>query len=204
MIRRAAASAIACVLLLGMPARDAGAQTIPVPGCPPDSGIDARLAQAPVVFTGLVEAVTDDGREAYVKVIRVWKGGPLPQRVQVRGTVATQSKVVTALDRLYAKERAYLFGPTTGQSPRFVENQCSLTTPLTAELSAKAPPDGGAPPSANPGVDLPAAENGKFLPLLIGGVAAVLLVALFVLARRAQRRLREEATHGEADADPES
>ena len=189
--------AIAFLLSVALPIGPASAQ-VPIPGCPADPGIDARLAAAPVLFTGVVKAVEDRGREAYVDVIRVWKGGPLPKRIEIRGTIATQSKVVTALDRLYAKDRAYLFGPTSGESPHFKENQCSLTRPLTAELSAKAPPDGGTLPSANPGVDLPAGDKGKFLPLVIGLVAAVALVALFVLARRAQRRLRDDT----ADAEP--
>ena len=192
MIRRAAVAAIACLAFLAMPGRRCRGADGSGPRLPARLGHRRPAGPgASVVFTGVVEAVTDHGREAYVKVIGVWKGGPLPQRVQVRGTIATQSKVVTALDRLYAKDRAYLFGPTAGQSPRFVENQCSLTRPLTAELSAKAPADGGASPSANPGVDLPAAETrASSFRCVIGGVAAVVLVALFVLARRAQRRLR--------------
>lgn len=152
-------------------------------GCPPDLGIDAGIEAAPTVFTGTVRALGNNGRQATVEVIRVWKGGTLPRRVEVQGTIATQDKVVTALDRLYARDRTYLFLPTAGGTPRFRENRCSTTRELTAELAAKAPADGGAVPQGD-GVPLPDKGLGKLLPLMIGVPAFVVLGSLLVLARR--------------------
>lgn len=156
-------------------------------GCAPDLGIDAGIAAAPTVFTGTVRVVGNNGRQATVEVIRVWKGGPLPRRVEVQGTVATQAKVVTALDRLYARERTYLFLPSAGGSPRFRENRCSATRELTAELAAKGPADGGGIPQGQ-GVPLSDRGLGRYLPLLIGVPAFLALGTLLVLARRRTSR----------------
>lgn len=158
-------------------------------GCPPDTGIDARIEAAPTVFTGTVKAVGNKGRTATVDVIRVWKGGTLPKRVQVSGTIATQAKVVTALDRLYARDATYLFLPTSGSSPRFIENRCSATRALTSDLAAKAPGDGGTAPVGE-GVSLPRAGLGKFAPLMVAVPAFLLLALLQVGARRRSRRGR--------------
>ena len=156
-------------------------------GCPPDLGIDAGIAAAPTVFTGTVRALGNKGRQATVEVIRVWKGGNLPRRVEVQGTIATQDKVVTALDRLYARDRTYLFLPTAGVSPRFRENRCSTTRELTAELAAKSPADGGAVPEGE-GVPLSDKGLGRFLPLMIGVPTFVVLLTLLALARRRTAR----------------
>ena len=158
-------------------------------GCPPDAGIEARIEAAPTVFTGTVRVLGNKGRTATVDVIRVWKGGTLPKRVQVSGTIATQAKVVTALDRLYARDATYLFLPTSGSSPRFIENRCSATRPLTSELAAKAPGDGGTAPVGQ-GVPLPRAGLGKFAPLMVAVPAFLLLALLQVGARRKARRRR--------------
>jgi hypothetical protein len=158
-------------------------------GCAPDADIETRIEQAPTVFTGTVRALGNKGRTATVDVIRVWKGGTLPRRVQVTGTIATQSKVITALDRLYARERTYLFLPTAGSSPRFAENRCSATRALTAELSARAPEGGGAAPVGE-GVPLPDDGLKKAAPLLVAGPAILVLAGLLVLARRKSVRLR--------------
>ena len=176
--------AVAALSLAGAPA---GAQT--ELGCAPEVGIDARIEQAPTVFTGTVRALGNQGRTATVDVIRVWKGTSLPRRVQVTGTIATQSKVVTALDRLYARDRTYLFLPTAGSSPRFAENRCSATRSLTAELSAKAPAGGGNAPVGE-GVPLPDDGLKKVAPLLVVGPAIVVLAGLLLLARRKSTRRR--------------
>lgn len=185
--RRAAAAAVAAALFAaGATAGPAAGQT--ELGCPPDRGIDAAIEQAPTVFVGTVRALGNRGRTATVDVLRVWKGGPVPKRVEVHGTVATQSKVVTALDRLYARDRTYLFVPTSGGAPRYRENRCSATRQLTAELSAKAP-DGGVPPQGE-GVALPGAGYGKLAPLIVVAPAIAVLAALLVLARRKSKRDR--------------
>lgn len=158
-------------------------------GCPPDVGIDARIEEAPTVFTGTVRALGNKGRTATVDVIRVWKGGTLPERVEVQGTIATQAKVVTALDRLYARERTYLFLPTAGGPPRFRENRCSATRELTADLAAKGPTDGGKAPQGQ-GVPLPGVGLGQFVPLMIGVPAFVVLGGLLIAARRKTKRSR--------------
>jgi len=179
-------TAAATVALLAVTATGA-AQAQTDLGCPPDLGIDAGIVAAPTVFTGTVRVLGNKGRQATVEVIRVWKGGPLPRQVEVQGTIATQDKVVTALDRLYARERTYLFLPTAGGSPRFRENRCSPTRALTTELAAKAPADGGAFPKGD-GVPLPDKGLGRFLPLMIGVPTFLVLFTLLALARRRTSR----------------
>jgi len=160
-------------------------------GCPPDPGIEARLVEAPTVFTGIVRALGNQDRTATIDIIRVWKGGPLPKRVRVTGTIATQSKVVTVLDRLYSRDSTYLFLPTTGTSPRFVENRCSSTRILTSELAAKAPLDGGSVPVGE-GVGLPRAGIGKFVPLMVALPALLVVGGLLAAARRQTARRRRQ------------
>lgn len=189
MMRRPVRAAVALALLVGGQAAPVAAQT--ELGCPPDVGIGARIDEAPtVVFTGTVRAVQNKGRTATVDVIRVWKGGTLPERVQVTGTIATQSKVVTALDRLYARERTYLFLPSSGVTPRFAENRCSATRTLDARLSAEVAakvPDGGTAP-VGAGVPLPRGGLGKFVPLMVVLPALVVLAGLVLGARRRTKR----------------
>ncbi len=158
-------------------------------GCAPDIGIEAVIQQSPTVFTGTVRALDSSGRRATVEIIRVWKGGPLPRRVEVQGTIATQNKVKTVLDRLYARNRTYLFLPTAGVSPRFRENRCSATRELTTALAAKAPADGGSAP-LGAGVPLPHDDLARFAPLLIGVPAFVVLGGLLAAARLRGRRPR--------------
>jgi len=188
----AAASVLALGVLCGLPP-PAAAQT--ELGCPPDAGIEERIREAGTVFVGTVEALGNQGRTATVEVIRVWKGGVLPRRVQVTGTIATQSKVVTALDRLYARDRTYLFLPSSGTSPRFTENRCSGTRALTSELAALAPSGGGTPPVGD-GVPLPDAGVGRFVPLMVAIPAALVLAGLLVAARRQSLRARRPAAAG--------
>jgi hypothetical protein len=177
---------MAAVVLLGLvPAGPAGAQA--ELGCSPDPGIEARIAEAPTVFTGTVRVVENEGRTATVDVIRVWRGQDLPKRVEVRGTIATQSKVITALDRLYAVDRTYLFLPTAGASPRFVENRCSATRALDARLAALAPSEGGRAPVGE-GVPLPSKGIGRLVPLMIVLPALVVLGGLLLAARRQTKR----------------
>lgn len=175
------------VAAVGTPAGPAAAQA--ELGCAPEVPIEVRIEQAPTVFTGTVRALGNQGRTATVDVIRVWKGGTLPKRVQVTGTIATQAKVVTALDRLYAVDRTYLFLPTAGSPPRFAENRCSATRALTADLSAKAPEGGGAAPVGE-GVPLPDEGIGKFVPLMVAVPALLVLAGLLLAARRKGMRRR--------------
>jgi hypothetical protein len=175
------------LLLAVVPASSADAQ--PAPGCPPPPPIEESVRTAPVVFVGTISSLRDEGREATVDVVRVWRGGPLPPKVQVRGTVATQSKVHTALDRIYAQGATYLFLPTAGTRPSFIENQCSSTSVLSSELAALQPSGGGDLPS---GISDSTATGGgagydRWLPLAIGGVAFVGLGTLLLMARRRAR-----------------
>jgi hypothetical protein len=190
---RALAALFALALAtVAVPAAPAGAQA--ELGCAPDIGIDARIAEAPTVFTGTVKALGNKGRTATVDVIRVWKGGTLPKRVQVTGTIATQAKVVTALDRLYAEGTTYLFVPPAGTNPRFIENRCSATRQLTPELAAKEPGGGSAP--VGEGVPLPQAGLGKLVPLMIVIPALLVLAGLLLAARRKARRIPSAAAPG--------
>jgi len=192
------AGCAAIVIVIVVSAWPAAAGTIPKSGnpgaqvelgCPPDPGIQARIDEAATVFTGTVAAVGNQGRTATVNVIRVWKGGTLPRRVQVTGTIATQSKVITALDRLYARDRTYLFLPTAGTNPRFIENRCSATRILDAGLSALEPAGTGSEP-LGAGVSLPRAGIGKFVPLIVAVPALAVVGGLLFAARRQTTRTR--------------
>ena len=185
MCRAAAAVAVAA---LGVTA-PASAQVLP--GCADEGSIATRVAVAPVAFIGTVAALSDKGRVATVDVLKVWKGGPLPRRVEVRGTIATQSKVVTALDRLYASHRTYLFVPSAGVTPHFVENQCSATRAISSEVTALGPADGGQQPTSASGVSLPGNGLAKLAPLAIGA-AGFLLIGAF-LTRQILRDRRRRA-----------
>ena len=190
--RLAAAAVSAGVLLSGLGGTGAPAGAQAELGCPPDVGIEARIDEVPTAFTGTVRVLGNKGRTATVDVIRVWKGGPLPQRVQVTGTIATQAKVVTALDRLYARNRTYLFLPTAGSAPRFAENRCSATRTLdagvSAQLAAKVP-DGGTAPVGE-GVPLPTRGLAKLVPLMVAVPAFLVLAGLLLAARRKSKRGR--------------
>jgi hypothetical protein len=157
------------------------------PGCPEALPIRDAVAAAPIAFLGTVTDVKDEDRLATVEVIRIWRGAPLPPKVEVRGTVATQAKVHTALDRSYAKGATYLFLPTSGRKPHLVENQCSATTLLTGELAALQPPGGGELPSGVSDVSPTRTDYARLLPLAIGGVAFVGLGTALLLARRRTR-----------------
>jgi hypothetical protein len=186
----AAAAVLGGLGSLGGVVQPAGAQT--ELGCPPEVSIEARIDEAPTAFTGTVRALGNNKRTATVDVIRVWKGGPLPHRVQVTGTLATQAKVVTALDRPYASNRTYLFLPTAGSSPRFAENRCSATRTLDARLSAQLAakvPDGGTAPVGE-GVPLPSRGLGKLVPLMVAVPALLVLAGLLLAARRKSKRDR--------------
>ena len=177
----AALSLGAALAVIGAEARPAAAQVDL--GCPPPAEIGDAIDQVASVFTGTVRTLGNQGRTATVEVIRVWKGASVPKRVEVQGTIATQAKVSTALDRLYARDRTYLFLPTAGGSPRFRENRCSATRLLTAELAAVAPAGGGEAPQGE-GVAIPGGGLGRFAPLMLGLPGFFGLGALLLLARR--------------------
>jgi hypothetical protein len=158
-----------------------------VAGCPEKPPLREQVATAPVAFIGTVADLKDEDRLATVDVIRIWRGGPLPPKVEVRGTVATQSKVHTALDRTYAKGATYLFLPTSGSVPHLIENACAGTTVLTGEIAALQPAGGGSLPSGVSDVTPTRTDYGKLLPLAIGGVAFVALGTALLLARRRTR-----------------
>lgn len=179
-------AAAAFAVLATVPAPPAGAQEDF--GCAPPPSMAEVVTTAPVVFTGTVEEVRDGGREATVSIIRIWRGAPLPPKVQVRGTVATQSKVQTAHDRSYAQGATYLFVPTSGTRPHFVEDSCSPTALLDGTLAALQPRDGGSLPSGASQLSRSPTDPTKVLPLAIGAVAFVGLGSLLLRARRAGRR----------------
>lgn len=181
-----AALAIGIALLVAGPGAGLAAAQAEL-GCVPPPTITDAIEQVPTVFTGTVRALGNQGRTATVDVIRVWKGATVPKRVEVQGTIATQAKVLTALDRLYARDRTYLFLPTAGGSPRFRENRCSATRLLTADLAATAPEGGGTVPQGV-GVALPGGGLGRFVPLMLGVPGFIVLGGLLLGARRRTKR----------------
>jgi hypothetical protein len=196
-VTRAAAllTAVASALVLVVATTPARAQGLP--GCAAREPVSAVVAAAPIAFIGTVAALADEDREATVDVIRVWRGGPLPKVVHVRGNVATQAKVHTALDRTYAKGATYLFLPTAGRSPAFAETACSSTATLTTELAALAPQGGGDPPVGAVASAPSTRSATRFLPVAIGGAFFVGLCGLLLAARRRSRQL-----HAPADQRP--
>lgn len=112
------------------------------------------LAASSVVFTGTVLSVEGGDRIAQVLVDEVWKGGPLPAQVEVRGGPG-DPQAITSVDRSFARGDKYLFVPINDESP-FQDNACTATREYSPELEDSRPldasmPNGGAPLPAEPG-----------------------------------------------------
>ncbi|MEX0789907.1 MAG: hypothetical protein WD178_03945 [Actinomycetota bacterium] len=97
------------------------------------------LAASSVAFTGTVVAVAGGDRIATVLVDEVWKGGPLPEQVEVRGGPGDPQSI-TSVDRSFARGDKYLFVPIN-QTPPFQDNACTATREYSPELEATRPLD---------------------------------------------------------------
>ncbi|MEK6719067.1 MAG: hypothetical protein AABZ33_00195 [Chloroflexota bacterium] len=145
---------------------------VPVPAalasCVEPRPLEQVIAGSEVVIVGTVTALANDGRWASVSVEEVWKGGPLPAIVEVRG--GPEPGTASSVDRTFAQGR-YLF-TLFRDGAILSDNSCSGTTAWVDDLGAFRPADWAGPDQAEAdtpsGVDL-----GFLLPIL--GVAIVAL-----------------------------
>lgn len=168
------------ILAIDRPAAAPGGPDPSIVGCAPTS-----LASALTVFTGRVVSVTNESRTATVSVDRVHRGGPVSARVEVRGTRAESSGIVSAIDRTYAVGAEYVFAPQYGGDPRFEETACSPTRPRSADTDAAYPPSAGREPA--PG-GASTTDGRATLPLVLGVAGGVALLAVLVFGPRRLRR----------------
>ena len=80
--------------------------------CVPALPLEARLADAPVVFVGTVLSTTNRDRVAQVRVEEIWKGPDPSDQIDVLGSrVGPQENGVTSVDRTFRVGVRYLFVP---------------------------------------------------------------------------------------------
>jgi hypothetical protein len=165
--RLSAAAAIGVALGL-MPGPAAGSCVMLQP-------FEDHLAQAEVVFVGMVTALTDEDRTAAVQVEEIWTGQEIPARVTVYGsTTPDDANTVTSVDRFYEANTRYLFAVNVDQG-RFVDNACSATSEWTAELGRLRPASASAPGvTSDAGGELPVAALAVALAVLAVGTGSVL------------------------------
>lgn len=157
------------------------------------------LAASSVVFTGTVVSVAGGDRIATVLVDDAWKGGPLPEQVEVRGGPGDPQSI-TSVDRSFMKGDKYLFVPIN-EAPPFEDNACTATQEYSPELenarsldtagtggetqvdppAAAGPQDGAPAPAPNEGPSQ--AMKGLLFAVSLGFALAV----GYALKRKAQR-----------------
>ena len=158
--RLSAAAAIGVVL--GMTAGPAAGSCVML------QPFEDHLAQAEVVFVGMVTGVTDQDRTAEVQVEEIWSGHEIPARVTVHGTTEPADPLtMTSTDRSFKAGTRYLFAVNVNQG-RFVDSACTGTSEWSAELGRLRPAT-----VSSPQVD---SDSGDELPV------PALAVALAVLA----------------------
>lgn len=153
--------------------------------------LSESLAASSVVFTGTVVSVTGGNRIATVLVDDVWKGGPLPEQVEVRGGPG-DPRSITSVDRSFVKGDKYLFFPIN-EAPPFEDNACTATREYSPELENTRSPDTsgtGAPRIDPPAKDVavPAPNEGPSQAtkgLLFAVSLGIALALGYALKRRA-------------------
>lgn len=155
--------------------------------------LSESLAASSVVFTGTVVSVAGGDRIATVLVDEVWKGGDLPEQVEVRGGPGDPQSI-TSVDRSFMKGDKYLFVPIN-EAPPFEDNACTATQEYSPGLENARSLDsstGGAgeqvdPPSEDansvPNEGPSQATKGLIFALTLG----VALAVGYVLKRKAGR-----------------
>lgn len=141
--------------------------------------LEEHLARADVVFVGTVVSVTDEQRTALVQVEEIWRGSQLPAEVTVHG--GFDPGAFTSVDRGFEAGARYLFAPSIAEG-RLQDSSCSATQLWSDELAdlrpatvATPPPDSGAEDGSRGGVPM---------PLVVAGIALVLVAGLSVIAFR--------------------
>lgn len=100
--------------------------------CAEQPPLSQSLAESSVVFTGTVMSVDAGDRIATVLIDEVWKGGPLPDQVEVRGGPGDPQSI-TSVDRSFVKGDKYLFVPVN-DAPPFEDNACTATREYSPQL----------------------------------------------------------------------
>jgi hypothetical protein len=155
--------------------------------------LSESLAASSVVFTGTVVSVAGGDRIATVLVDVVWKGGDLPEQVEVRGGPGDPQSI-TSVDRSFVKGDKYLFVPIN-EAPPFEDNACTATQEYSPGLENARSLDssgGGAGGQVDPPAgDAVSATNEGPSQAMKGLIFAITLgVALavgYVLKRKAGR-----------------
>lgn len=95
---------------------------------PPD--LEFALRESPTVFVGEVVEVGDLGHAAHMRVIAVWKGADLPERVSTSGRPAEGADALDA--RRYQLGATYLVVPHDQFMP-FPDDGCTATRLFTPQ-----------------------------------------------------------------------
>jgi hypothetical protein len=142
-------------------------------------------ARAEAVFAGTVDGVDLGGRLATVTVELVWKG-EVAEKVQVQGTDMLDPNMITSVDRTYQAGFTYVFFVTVG-GVGFMDNACTSTQEMTADLVAQLDEVRGSPGSApvsSPTRPEPGTSSGFDLVWVAFGAGVALMVVGAVIARR--------------------
>lgn len=151
--------------------------------CRAGPDIKAAVASADIVFVGTVTATSKEGT-ATVAVEDVWRGPDQPAQVVLR--VGSVGNTATSVDRTVAVGEKYLFVPYLAADGMLADNQCTSTTPWSADLAGLRPAEarvlvGGTAPAAT-GFDF----GGVLGPLVVAVAVAGVLLAVGLLARSRQ------------------
>ena len=179
--------------------------------CSTTPNIETALERANSVFVGEVTALEDRDRLATMKVVEVWKGRDLPERVVVEG-YAVDADTVDQSDRRFQMGRTYLV-ESRDVRPPFQSDKCTATKLYNPLGGRKIPPnlagpvgaDIARPPLASPGEE-PAGEGGaSWLPFLNIGLVVLGIIAVVVMYNRVtrveSRAARQAAAKAEAEAE---
>ena len=143
---------------------------------------EAALATTQVVFVGTVTATANEGRWAQVRVDEEWRGGPLPDLVEVRG--GGEPGTATSVDRVFGP-LTYLFFVRQLAPGLFADDACSATTTWSPELAALRPPGAVI---HEPLVEVGGVNLEPLLPVIALVVLLLIVIASYALVWRARRR----------------
>lgn len=145
--------------------------------CAAPPPLEILIESSDVVIVGTVTALANDDRWAQVSVEQIWRGGPQPSVVEVRG--GPEPGTFSSVDRTFVTGR-YLF--TLGfDGTHLTDNICSGTIAYTDDMvglrpagwtapgATPAPESGGVDQSGLSGVLLPALAVALLALLVIGG-----------------------------------
>lgn len=155
-------------------------------------GLEFALRNAPTVFVGEVVEVGDLGHAAEMRVLAVWKGTDLPERVSTSGRPADGTDPTDA--RRYQLGATYLVIPHNQLRP-YPDDGCTATRVFAAQgtlipisyQDAVGAERGRLPISATSATVDPGPASTTSSTPFIGGAAAVLLLAVAVLWLRRSR-----------------